>query len=443
MEEKEMPLNVRRFYSSVLLVLIFTFIAFGQTQTPRPVIGSTALPSPSPAPTSGATSGDVMRDRINRSKAFIAVRNYSAAIYELENIRRESADPAVQSVVNVLLMNSYLEQGDYKRAQDFLGDAYNKQKSGNNSAIASYNAIAGQVVKGARNRAERFAVLGLKPDDRTLPLEALNDLEKMRETLEVVITQSKEVSANKQRAPQALALIEEAGNARGMLARDEYDARRWRDDVADTREAMAGDRSIVLNAVAMNETPSADPSVITPQISMATPNPNAPSSVSNLSIDPVPSDTNSSKPKTPPQSDSSRRSEVNGVTVEKKNAEKTAKNDKPKQENKETVAQQTQPSASTLEDQGPLNIGQLAGFATKRQTPVYPAAAKTMRTTGIVRVDVVVDENGEVAEVQKMSGPITLQSAAREAIRRWKFKPFTRDGQPVKANGYIDFNFNL
>ena len=36
------------------------------------------------------TSGDVMRERISKAKAFIAVRNYNAAIYELENIRKET-----------------------------------------------------------------------------------------------------------------------------------------------------------------------------------------------------------------------------------------------------------------------------------------------------------------------------------------------------------------
>ena len=70
-----------------------------------------------------------MRERISKAKAFIAVRNYNAAIYELENIRRESSDAALLGVVNVLLMNSYLEQGDYKRAQDLLSEFYNAQKT--------------------------------------------------------------------------------------------------------------------------------------------------------------------------------------------------------------------------------------------------------------------------------------------------------------------------
>jgi len=168
-----MPLNVRRFYSSLLLILSFGFgYVYAQTTVP------TASPSPSPTSTATATDGqntppvrlptaaEIMRERISKAKAFIAVRNYNAANYELESIKRESGDPTVQSVVNVLLMNSYLEQGDYKRAQDFLNQTYSIQKTTAPNAAANYFAVAGQIVRGARNRVERYRALGLNVSDR-------------------------------------------------------------------------------------------------------------------------------------------------------------------------------------------------------------------------------------------------------------------------------------
>ena len=45
-----------------------------------------------------------------------------------------------------------------------------------------------------------------------------------------------------------MALLEEASNSRAMIARDDYDARRWKDEVADTRETMANSRSTVMSA---------------------------------------------------------------------------------------------------------------------------------------------------------------------------------------------------
>jgi hypothetical protein len=195
-----------------------------------------------------------MRDRVSKAKAYIAVRSYNAANYELESIRRESADQSVLSVVNVLLMNSYLEQGDYKRAQDFLNEAYNVQKTTKPGAAANYFAVASQIVKGARTRVERYRALGLNPSDRTLPLEAINDLEKMRETLELVVTQAREISKDKVKSPDALAMLEEASTSRSMIARDDYDASKWQHELADVREDLASSRSVVLSAV--SDTPA-------------------------------------------------------------------------------------------------------------------------------------------------------------------------------------------
>ena len=88
----------------------------------------------------------------------------------------------------------------------------------------SYMAVAGQVVKGARSRAERYKALGLNIADRTLPLEALNDLEKMRETLELVITQSKEIGKDTGQNTRCDGAARGSQQLATMLARDDYDA---------------------------------------------------------------------------------------------------------------------------------------------------------------------------------------------------------------------------
>lgn len=414
-----MPLNVRRFYTSVLLVLV-SFILFTRAQTVAPASPGTTAP-----PQTAPTSGDVMRERISKAKAFIAVRNYNAAIYELENIRKESSDTAVQGVVNVLLMNSYLEQGDFKRAQDLLNEFYTVQKTTKPNASASYMAIAGQIIKDARSRVERYRALGLSVSDRTLPLEATNDLEKMRETLELVITQSKEIGGTKAKASDAMMLLEEASNSRSMLARDDYDGRRWKDEVADTREQVANSRSVVLNAVnatpadtqnagAENTNTAATPTVIIPVADTTT--------------------------------NATREREVNPADTKPAAA---AQNDKPVyvplplpaviDDPKPIIQRPIVPN-----DGPPIDIGStLKDFATSTPPPVYPANARNMRTMGVVKVEVTVNEKGEVAKVEKTSGPALLQAAAQDAIRRWKFKPFVRDGHPVRATGFVSFNFKL
>jgi protein TonB len=109
----------------------------------------------------------------------------------------------------------------------------------------------------------------------------------------------------------------------------------------------------------------------------------------------------------------------------------------------QTQTPNTTAATDVAKDASPLDVGSLIAYATKQSQPVYPPAARTMRTTGVVKVEVTVDENGDVTEVQHTSGPSLLQTAAKEAVRRWKFRPFTKDGQPVKAMGFVNFNFSL
>jgi protein TonB len=388
-----------------------------------------------------------MRDRISKAKAFIAVRNYNAAIYELESIRRESSDPTVQSVVSVLLMNSYLEQGDYKRATDFLNDFYAQQKTTKPGADANYFAVAGQIVKGARNRIERYRALGLSVSDRTLPLEAVNDIEKMREVLELVITQTKEVGKVKTKTSDAMALLEEAANSRSMMARDDYDARRWRDEVSDTREQVASSRSVVLNAVndGTGDTMAQNAPVSAPQTQAAQP---VSQPVNSAPVfKPVADITKPSEQQPAP----SQKPTVNGTPAvtpavaqnKQDNSRTRLVPNAPVKEDKPAETSAAKSSSASESNSSPIDVGSLVGYATKQSSPVYPVAARTMRTTGVVKVEVTVDENGEVTEVQHTTGPSLLQTAARDAVRKWKFKPFTRDGQPVKATGFVNFNFTL
>ena len=53
--------------------------------------------------------------------------------------------------------------------------------------------------------------------------------------------------------------------------------------------------------------------------------------------------------------------------------------------------------------------------------PVYPELARRMKISGIVKVEATVDADGKVTGVKTLSGNSALQSAAEEAVRKWKF----------------------
>jgi TonB family protein len=87
--------------------------------------------------------------------------------------------------------------------------------------------------------------------------------------------------------------------------------------------------------------------------------------------------------------------------------------------------------------------GVVLGAAVKRVEPGYPDVARQNKQLGSVRVEVGIDEQGNVATARALSGPLLLQNAAVAAARGWKFRPSTIGGVPVKTTTVIIFNFKL
>ena len=91
----------------------------------------------------------------------------------------------------------------------------------------------------------------------------------------------------------------------------------------------------------------------------------------------------------------------------------------------------------------PVSGGVLNGTAVNLPPPVYPEAAKRMRTQGVVTVDVILDETGKVVSASASAGPTILRDAAVQAALRAKFSPTKLSGQPVKVSGVINYKFAL
>jgi TonB family protein len=89
----------------------------------------------------------------------------------------------------------------------------------------------------------------------------------------------------------------------------------------------------------------------------------------------------------------------------------------------------------------PISGGVLNGKATRLVQPAYPAIARAAHASGQVRVQVLVDENGNVVSATPVSGHPLLQSSAAAAARQSKFSPTMLSGQPVKVTGVIIYNF--
>jgi len=78
-----------------------------------------------------------------------------------------------------------------------------------------------------------------------------------------------------------------------------------------------------------------------------------------------------------------------------------------------------------------------------KPVPVYPPIAIQTHTTGVVTVEILVDEQGRVISAQATSGHPLLRAAARQAALQARFTPTQLNGQPVKVSGVITYNFML
>jgi protein TonB len=75
--------------------------------------------------------------------------------------------------------------------------------------------------------------------------------------------------------------------------------------------------------------------------------------------------------------------------------------------------------------------------------PIYPPNARRQRVQGEVVMDALVDETGKVVETTVISGPLALQSAAREAVRGWKYAPARLNGEPIPVHATVNVRFAL
>jgi TonB family protein len=89
----------------------------------------------------------------------------------------------------------------------------------------------------------------------------------------------------------------------------------------------------------------------------------------------------------------------------------------------------------------PISGGVVNGKATSLPKPQYPAAAKAVRASGAVNVEVLIDEEGNVVSASAITGHPLLRAASQQAARSAKFSPTRLSGQLVKVRGIIVYNF--
>lgn len=73
--------------------------------------------------------------------------------------------------------------------------------------------------------------------------------------------------------------------------------------------------------------------------------------------------------------------------------------------------------------------------------PNYPPMARQIRLQGVVSVQVLIDENGNVMSAKAVSGHPFLVPEAQRAAMQARFSPTIIGDRPVKVSGVITYNF--
>ena len=75
--------------------------------------------------------------------------------------------------------------------------------------------------------------------------------------------------------------------------------------------------------------------------------------------------------------------------------------------------------------------------------PMYPVIARQARISGVVVVDAILDEQGNVMEMKVISGPPLLYQAAMDALKQWKYEPTYLNDTPISVQMIVNVTFQL
>ncbi len=90
-----------------------------------------------------------------------------------------------------------------------------------------------------------------------------------------------------------------------------------------------------------------------------------------------------------------------------------------------------------------VSSGVQSGLLVRKVPPAYPPLARQARIQGQVLLQAQISKNGDIENLQLISGHPMLAPAAIEAVKQWKYKPYLLNGEPVEVETTVQVNFTL
>ena len=90
-----------------------------------------------------------------------------------------------------------------------------------------------------------------------------------------------------------------------------------------------------------------------------------------------------------------------------------------------------------------VSQGVTKGLCVHKVEPSYPTLARAARVQGDVILNAIIDVNGQITNLQLVSGHPMLVPAAIEAVKQWRYRPYLLNGTPVEVETTITVIFTL
>ncbi len=90
-----------------------------------------------------------------------------------------------------------------------------------------------------------------------------------------------------------------------------------------------------------------------------------------------------------------------------------------------------------------ISQGVTKGLLIQRIEPKYPPLALAAHIWGQVVLKAIISKQGEIKELQLVSGHPMLVPAAIEAVTQWRYRPYLLNGEPVEVESTVTVTFQL
>jgi protein TonB len=90
-----------------------------------------------------------------------------------------------------------------------------------------------------------------------------------------------------------------------------------------------------------------------------------------------------------------------------------------------------------------ISQGVTKGSLIQKIEPKYPPLAQGARIAGQVLLRAIIGKDGDIKELELLSGHPMLAPAAIAAVKQWRYRPFLLNGEPIEVETTVTITFQI